>query len=348
MNFKQVIHPFKNIWQVIGVMVLINLVFFMFFWPAVYDSWSNFIMGMIWGSTIWLTQSVGNSAVFRFLDEKLPWRDGMLRRALATVVSVGTYSAFAYLAVQFIMFFIFVDNATVEMVWTNSIRSLSLTLAISYGISFILTFVGFGKALIRSEVEKEKLNSEMMTYKYESLRNQINPHFLFNSFNVLSELVYEDQDLAVKFIRQLSDLYRYVLDAKEKEVISLSEELKFIESFTFLLKTRFESRVNFDFEIQVQEEEYIVPMSLQLLIENCIKHNEATSKSPLNINITRQGKYIEVKNNLQRKSVPDVSFKIGLNNLKERYSYFNDQEVLVNETDDAFIVSIPIIQISEN
>jgi len=348
MNCKQVLHPFKNIWQVIGAMMLINLLFFSIFWPAVFNSWSNFITGMIWGSTIWVTQSVGNGAVFRILDQKFPWRDGMLKRAIITIISVGTYSATAYLAVQFIMYFIFVDGATITMIWQNSIQSTYIAISISYGISFILTFIGFGKALIRSEVEKEKLNSEMMTYKYESLRNQINPHFLFNSFNVLSELVYEDQDLAVKFIRQLSDLYRYVLDAKDKEVISVSEELRFINSFTFLLKTRFESRVNFDFDIPTQDDEYIVPMSLQLLIENCIKHNEATSKSPLNISITRQGKYIEVKNNLQRKSVPDVSFKIGLNNLKERYSYFNDQEVMIHETDDAFSVSIPIIHISEN
>ena len=212
MNCKQIIHPFKNIWQVIGVMILVNLLFFRLFWPAVFDNWHNFLVGMIWGSTIWVTQSIGNSAVFHFLDQKLPWRNGMAKRAIANIVMVGTYSALAYLVVQFIMYFIFVDHATIELIWSNSIQSTYITLIISYSISFILTFIGFGKALIRSEVEKEKLNSEMMTYKYESLRNQINPHFLFNSFNVLSELVYEDQNLAVKFIRQLSDLYRYVLD----------------------------------------------------------------------------------------------------------------------------------------
>jgi sensor histidine kinase YesM len=348
MNCKQIIHPFKNIWQVIGVMMLVNVIFFRLFWPEVFDTWHNFVVGMIWGSTIWITQSIGNSAVFHFLDQKLPWRNGMLKRAIATIVSVGSYSAFAYLTVQFIMYSIFVNQATIEMIWKNSIQSTYITLAISYSISFILTFIGFGKALISSEIEKEKLNSEMMTYKYESLRNQINPHFLFNSFNVLSELVYEDQGLAVKFIRQLSDLYRYVLDAKDKDIIPLSEELKFIESFTFLLKTRFETRVNFEFNIEPKENEYIVPISLQLLIENCIKHNESTTKSPLNISISRKDQFIEVSNNLQRKSIPDVSFKIGLNNLKERYSYFNDKKIRVTETTESFSVCIPILNILEN
>jgi len=130
----------------------------------------------------------------------------------------------------------------------------------------------------------------MLAYKYESLRNQINPHFLFNSLNVLSDLVYDDQVLAIKFIRQLSDLFRYILDSRDKELVPLSEELEFIRSFTFLLKTRFEQKLTIDIEVQPGQNDYIVPMTLQLLIENAVKHNEVSEAFPLRIQIRKTGR----------------------------------------------------------
>tara|TARA_R110002050_G_scaffold300722_2_gene471869 strand:- start:5852 stop:6892 length:1041 start_codon:yes stop_codon:yes gene_type:complete len=346
MTFKSVIKPFKNIWQVIGAMVLLNTVFLYFFWPNAFQSWQGYGIGLIWGSTIWVTQSVGNSAVFHFLDDKIPWRKSMFQRGIVTILSVGTYSALAYLVVQTVMYAIFVPTYTLQQVFENTLGSTWITLAISYTISFVLTFIGFARALVKSEIEKERLQTEMMTYKYESLRNQINPHFLFNSFNVLSELVYENQELAVKFIRQLSDLYRYVLDAKDKDLVAITDELNFIKSFTFLLKTRFENRVDFHIDSSVETEGFIVPMALQLLIENCIKHNEATSTKPLIITVKREGDTIKVTNNLQLKKWVESSTKIGLKNLKERYAYFESHPIEISQSDTEYAVCIPILQVN--
>ena len=343
MEFKSVIKPFKNIWQVAAVMIIFNMVFLHFFWPNSYNSVQSFLISNFWGSIIWITQAVGNSAVFHFLDEKLPWRNGMLKRALANIAGIGLYSTVAYLVVQFIMYSIFVPEVSWSDMWSQSIQSTKLTLTISFSISFILTFIGFGKSMIAMEVEKEKLQTEMVQHKYNSLRSQINPHFLFNSFNVLTELVYEDQKLAEKFIHQLSDLYRYVLDVKDVEIIELHEEIKFIESFTFLLKTRFENRVSFSMDISTNDDDFIIPMSLQILIENCIKHNQATTQKPLEITIRKLGDRIEVKNNLQLKLSPIKSHHIGLENLKERYAYFTKEHVIIDSDPSYFSVSIPIL-----
>lgn len=347
MTFKTVIHPFKNIWQVIGVMFLLNIASSYFFWPQVISSWEFFIQGSIWGTTIWTTQSVGNSAIFKWLDEKLPWRNGILKRAIVNTFAVGVYSASAFALVQSVMFSIYVDDFTFANLWNEIEVSTIMTVKISFIISFVLSVIGFVRAMVSMEIEKEKMHTEMMSYKYESLRNQINPHFLFNSFNVLSELVYEDQKLAVKFIHQLSDLYRYVLDAKDKDLVPLAEELKFIESFTFLLKTRFENRVEFILDLQPKENDYIVPMALQLLIENCIKHNEALSSNPLKIVVKSEGNRLITTNNLQRKKHQEASTKIGLSNLKERYAYFGETEIIVSETENEFSVSIPILKSSK-
>lgn len=346
MTFQEIIKPFKNIWQVIFVMSIVNTLVMYYVWRDSFSSWGNFGIATIWGTTIWVSLSVGNSFIFNYLDQKFPWRRGLAIRAVLTTISVGVYSASAYLIIQIIMFSIFFSHVPFMDVILNTLGSVWITVSIAFTISFILTIIGFAKALVKNEIENERLQKEMMSYKYESLRNQINPHFLFNSFNVLIELVHENQDLAVRFIQQLSNLYRYVLDSTNKELVSIDEELEFIRSFTFLLQTRFESRVIFKIDVD-NTEGMIIPMALQLLIENGIKHNEASTKNPLTISITRNKDAIVVTNNLKRKASHDTSLKIGLKNLKERYSFF-DKNIDINETETEYMVCVPILKIQNN
>ncbi len=324
-------------------MTLLDFIFLHYLFPDAYDNVRSFIVANIWGTSIWVTQSLGNSSVFHFLDDKLPWRKGLLKRAIANIIGIGLYSTIAFLIVQVIMYSLFLPHVNWAQIWEQSLEATKITLTISFSISFILTFVGFGKNMIAMEVEKERLQTEMIRYKYESLKSHINPHFLFNSFNVLTELVYEDQKLAEKFIRQLSELYRYVLHAKDVELISLEKEFQFIESFTFLLKTRFENRVQFEIDLPYSDNEMVIPMSIQLLIENCIKHNQATSHSPLVVKVSIQDHFVVVENNKQAMLTSIESFKIGLSNLKEQYAYFTDHQVAFFESDKIFRVSIPII-----
>jgi len=191
------------------------------------------------------------------------------------------------------------------------------------------------------------LKVEMMAYRYESLRNQINPHFLFNSFNVLSDLVYADQAIAVKFINQLSDLFRYVLDSRDKELVPLQDELNFMQSYIYLLKTRFEEKLVLEIDLPSEPDELIVPMTLQLLVENAVKHNEVSEAFPLHIAIRRENDYFEVENSLRIKKVGEDSKNTGLRNIIQQFGYFTDKQVEVKDTEGKFLVRVPILKASE-
>jgi LytS/YehU family sensor histidine kinase len=176
------------------------------------------------------------------------------------------------------------------------------------------------------------------------LQAQINPHFLFNSLNTLSSLVYEDADRSAEFIRRLSDVYRHVLDARQKDLISLREELSFIESFIFLLELRFENKLKIDVRIDENLLDHkIAPLTLQMLIENAVKHNIVSDSKPLSVDIFNDDDHIVVKNPLQEKVVKEKGNNMGLRNISSRYMALCGKEVGIYNTDGAFTVKIPII-----
>jgi len=212
--------------------------------------------------------------------------------------------------------------------------------------------IGFYTKLINSNREKEKLQRENIRSQLEGLKNQVNPHFLFNSLNTLSHLIPEDPDKAVNFVQKLSKVYRYILEIRDKKVIQIEEELEFLHSYIFLLKERFGENVQITCEVPVKYlRKKIVPLSLQILLENAIKHNIISTSKPLfievfvedNKNTIHQPKLI-VKNNLQKKNQVATSTKLGLENIKNRYQFFTDQPVDVITTTESFIVALPLIQ----
>jgi len=176
------------------------------------------------------------------------------------------------------------------------------------------------------------------------LKSQINPHFLFNNLSVLSSLVQNDQDKAVDFIQQLSKVYRYLLDNKSKELSRLEEELTFIDSYMYLLKIRFDPNIRFDMNIEKEQLQRLVPpMSLQMLIENAIKHNEISSEFPLTITVTAKDEHLEVRNNFQPRLHKEPGTNSGLKNISDRYQYFTDSTMEVIQNEKEFIVRIPLL-----
>ncbi|MBN1339934.1 MAG: histidine kinase [Bacteroidales bacterium] len=189
------------------------------------------------------------------------------------------------------------------------------------------------------------LQEENIISQFESLKAQVNPHFLFNSLNVLSSLIYIDQDKAAKFVRQLSRVYRYVLDFKDKDLVKLKDELPFLESYIFLLKTRFDKNLVVETDIAPGDEEMMVaPVVLQLLLENAIKHNVISKNKPLTISIKSGNNEITVRNNLQLKSSTEGSSKIGLNNIKKRYEYLTGRKIDILNDENFFAVTIPLLE----
>jgi len=218
---------------------------------------------------------------------------------------------------------------------------------ISISISAFFTGIDFLKNWKKEAVRAEQLEKEKIATQYESLRNQVNPHFLFNSLNALSELVYEDQELAVKYIRQLSQVYRYVLDSMNFEVASLEDELDFLESFVFLQKIRFGENLSVDIDVKKKSTRFILPLSLQILLENAIKHNVVSKENPLKIQLFIEGECLVVKNRLKAKRSLEKGTGIGLKNIEMRYSYLTENPVQIHEKEGHFIVKIPILKESK-
>jgi len=306
-------------------------------------SWQSFMRGFFWAFCISITQWIGLEMVYKLIDRRISWIETPVRKVFAQIVFFISYSAVAFIFVQFVNYYLWMSVLPAYS-WMWILQSLPSTLLISFIISLIFTAIGFFTAWKKSFVQAEKLKGEMLVYKYESLRNQINPHFLFNSLNVLSDLVYDDQALAVKFIRQLSDLFRYVLDSRDKELVPLQEELDFVRSFSFLLRTRFEDKLTIELDVSLNSNDYIVPMTLQLLIENAVKHNEVSAAFPLRIAIRRNSDYLEVENNLQPKNVGDDSKKTGLKNIIQQFSFFTENPIQIITSDERYLVRVPILK----
>lgn len=195
-----------------------------------------------------------------------------------------------------------------------------------------------------SQLELERFKKENAEFKFEALRSQLNPHFLFNSLNTLSSLVYDNQEKADMFVRQLSDVYRYILDNRDTELVQLRNELLFADVYIKLMKVRFDNNLNVEVRNSPASEKLMIaPITLQLLIENAIKHNIVSNKYPLAIEINISDKEIEVRNNLQPKKNKPYSSELGLKNIISRYKFLTEQHVEVCKTEVDFTVKIPLI-----
>lgn len=200
----------------------------------------------------------------------------------------------------------------------------------------------------KAQLEAEQFKKISVEAQFEALRNQINPHFLFNSFNVLSSLVYKDPDTSAKFISQLSLVYRYLLYSQEKKVVALRDEMEFIRAYLFLLEIRFGENLIIKIGDLVDEDKfYIAPATLQMLIENAIKHNVVSRKNPLTIEIFVADKTLVISNNLQLKEVKEPSTQVGLKNIISRYAFLSDRNVIVKQDQQQFAVTLPLLEFEE-
>ena len=226
----------------------------------------------------------------------------------------------------------------------------SASVLISYLILGIYETIYFYTQLKQSIEEKEAVKRLHLQSQWESLRNQVNPHFLFNSLNTLLNIVHRDPEQAEAFIKKLSKLYRFILESRKDPIIPLREELELAQSYAFLQKERFRPNLRIEFKI---EEAYmsrmVVPLALQILIENAIKHNVISNKKPLRVEIfiDSTNQQIIVQNNLQRKRQVIHSTKVGLSNLQKRYQFFSKHPLSIGEEDGRFVVAIPLLNPKE-
>jgi hypothetical protein len=202
----------------------------------------------------------------------------------------------------------------------------------------------FAFQLQKTVTEKANLERHYVESQLEGLRNQVNPHFLFNSLNTLIYLIPEDADKAVRFVQQLSKVYRYVLESRDAKTILLGEELKFLHSYIFLQKERFGENLQVELsDLTDRNNQAIVPLSLQLLFENAIKHNVISTEKPLKIEVFAENGALIVRNNLQKKNQIMESTGVGLQNIKDRYQLLSQKPVDVIVSTQFFTVAIPLL-----
>lgn len=232
-----------------------------------------------------------------------------------------------------------------------------------FGIGVVMLVLSFGYVLfdhyrttmhnaqtyaLELETNKQKilkLEQATLLSRFEALKSQINPHFLFNSLGTLMDLIEEDRDMAVDFVQELSRVYRYLLVVRNKRLVDVSEELAFIESYAYLVSRRYESSVSIRIDIgKKHRDRRVPPLSLQLLLENALKHNVISARRPLIIEIyVEDDSRIVIRNNLQVKNVLETSNKIGLDNLRNQYHFFTQEKVMVTSDDSYFTAKIPLL-----
>ncbi|WP_162819743.1 sensor histidine kinase [Kordia sp. SMS9] len=198
----------------------------------------------------------------------------------------------------------------------------------------------------KKEIESslQLLKKEMMTSKYNSLKSQISPHFLFNSLNTLTSLMYEDRDLASDFVARLASCYRYILDNRESDLVSLEKEMQFLDSFIFMMKVRHDGAIAIHTKIDTKPHKFVIPtLSIQMLVENALKHNYYSKEHPITIDIFTKDEVLIVQNNIRKRSDSQESTQLGLANIKKRYAFYTKKEVLIEETETQFKVVMPLL-----
>lgn len=298
----------------------------------------------LYSAALWIILWKGNEAVSNGLDVKMSWARTPLRRLTFGIFCHLIYTFLATFLINYAVYLIYGWNEnilTLQGLMNYSFPAIVITIV----IASVLTAREFFLAWRQLAIEKEKMEKEVINSKYEVLKSQVNPHFLFNSLNVLTSLVYKDADLSASFIKKLADVYRYVLDVKDRQVVDLKEELAFIESYAFLLKMRHSTGLNIDIHTDQLNGEQVAPLSLQMLVENAVKHNRISHDEPLNIVIDRAGDFIQVKNNLQRKqNIREKTPEVGLQNIIARYQFLSDKEIQVEDDGSFFKVKLPLLR----
>lgn len=213
----------------------------------------------------------------------------------------------------------------------------------------ITIYEGFYLFLRLSEtaLESERYKKESIEAQYQNLTSRLNPHFLFNSLNTLTTIVEEDSKKAVSYIQELSVVYRYVLNSQKNTWVDLPSEMKFTNSYITLLKMRFEDNLRLSLDIcEKHQLYYILPLTIQLLIENAVKHNEISNSHPLEVKIYCTDEFLIVTNNKQLRQIMPSSTKVGLHNINERYKFLVNKEVIIEDSDLTFTVKIPLVKVN--
>nr|WP_297912028.1 2TM domain-containing protein [uncultured Allomuricauda sp.] len=307
-------------------------------------SWGAIIRSIIISAIFSFGLTFVNSYYYDGLSIRYSWETTPKKRLWYGAIGSFLLTIITYCFLRYLVHFYDTGDTFIEFIKNESFDSYVVALVITLVASLFAHAFYFYRALQQKEVKKQKIIAGTASARFDALKNQLDPHFLFNSLNVLTSLIEEDPRQAQKFTTSLSKVYRYVLEQKNKDLVTVNEELDFARTYVGLLKMRFEDSIVFNIPDKADDPEAkIVPLSLQLLLENAVKHNIVTSSRPLVIKVFEESGMLRVSNNLQEKQVVKKSSGVGLQNIRQRYGILTDREVEIQKTKSDFKVSLPML-----
>jgi len=286
----------------------------------------------------------GNRFLLFSLRSYFDWLNKPIKKILALLLSVSFYTI-PVSVLLLVGWYYFFDHGDVQ--WNKVFEATLIIMICVIFITHVYETVFLVKQTETDKVKKEQLERSKAEAELQALKNQIDPHFIFNSLNTLSHLIEETPQKARQFNDSLADVYRYILHNKERTLVLLREEMDFVNDYFLLLQIRFENAVQLKISIsnEINNTSLIPPISLQLLLENAIKHNEFSDENPLVITIEVSIDQLIISNDIHKKTLRKGSSCIGLQNLNERYRLTTNHSITINDTGKQFIVSLPILKI---
>lgn len=310
--------------------------------------WSVMLKHLGWMVFYAIPIYIANSYLYIVLDRKIPFNnvESNVKKFLSGFILGSLINIFVGGILYFLNMLIDGTSFSEAINWVfsvNSFEQIKPLIWISISISITIYFFRYILNDQEEKLKEEKKKVVRITTEHEALKSQIGPHFLFNSLNVLNGLIEENPERAQEFVGDLSSIYRYVLEQKDKPLVSLREELDFAQTYMNLIQKRYEDGLEFKISGEIHPDLKIVPLSLQILLENCIKHNRISSDTPLKVQISVNLNHVLIINNLQRKPKLTESTGKGLQNIIERYKNFTKQKVEITANEQEFKVKLPLL-----
>lgn len=282
---------------------------------------------------------IGNFKIDTILEKRFPWSNSILKRLILEYVFIIAYSLSIMVIIGLCLNLFF--NIPEENYFFILLKQTFIIVVI---ITTGINFTGFVKGWKTAQLNIQKLEKETANARFEALKANIKPHFLFNSLNTLSSLIRINPVLAEEYSSGLSDVYRYILKSNDDILVCVKEEIEFLKTYLNLQKIRFGKSLNHKIDIHQDVMNKLIPsLSLQLIVENALKHNIIDNSNKLQINIKTEGKWLVITNNYQPKRSKQKSNGFGLKNITERYGYFTDEQLSFGKIDKEYIVKIPLL-----
>lgn len=309
-----------------------------------FDSVSDFLMNFALYQLYSFVLGYSNMYFFDYMERRSWKKNDTIKRIIIGVVGATVITLIGLFFLRLFTYFVYGGTSVAVFIEREKFEYYQFGLWVTLTIIAIFHVIYFYNRYQQNRIKEQKVIAGTASAKFDALKNQLDPHFLFNSLNVLTSLIEENPDNAQKFTTSLSKVYRYVLEQKSKELVTVDEELQFAKTYMSLLKMRFEDSIVFTMPEKASDpESKVVPLSLQLLLENAVKHNMVTSSKPLHIRIYEDQGDLVIENNLQPKQIVKKSTGVGLSNIMQRYNLLTNKKVNINKEANRFAVAIPML-----